>query len=542
MKLKIFVSEQKTFGVTIMNKNLKHNIKKIARNNYVDAVKIKTEFNGLGALKTLLVVTLIILQFSVLVLSYLYLFHFFQWLFTFSFVMSLITCVYVLSTPKNGQTKGTWILFLLICFMFGYIIYFLSDEHIVFRKAQKRYNKIFNNSAQFISESGSFPTNEKNNLDCNYLLNAGSFPTYTQTNMEYYSSGYLLFESILDELKKAQHFIFIEFFIISNGKLLNRVLDILKEKVKNGVDVRIIYDDMGSHGTLRRNTKKIIKNYGIKCVKFNPFIPVFKIAMNFRDHRKIVIIDGKYAFTGGANLADEYVNEKRMYGYWKDCGIKLAGPAVDTFTLAFLRQWEFITKKTPNYSSFLKKSEPYNNNSIIVPFVDGLDYTHSIGKDTYINMLGNATNKICIMTPYFIPDETISDILKNKAASGVAVKLILPEVADKKLVYQVSRSNAEKLLKYGVKLYTMKNSFVHSKIVLTDYSVVVGSINIDQRSFNQQFESAVYTNDNNILSAVKKDFSDTIEKSIEITLKNQKRNNIINRLTAGLFRIISPFM
>lgn len=522
--------------------NHNNEIRKISLNNNILKNKIKTEFVGLIPLKTITIILLIVLQFAIFVFSYLYLFTIFKYLAIFSIILSILTSIYVLSTQKNGQTKGSWIFFLLLCSSFGYIIYFISDEHIAFRKSKKRYKKIIDNTKHLKTKRtlSSIPINIQ--LDCNYLETAGDFNTYTNTELKYFATGRELFEDIVKNLENAKNFIFIEFFIISNGKLLNLILKILKEKANQGVDIRIIYDDMGCHGTLNKKTKNLMKSYGIKLCRFNPFIPVFNIAMNYRDHRKIVVIDGKVSYTGGANLADEYINEKRMHGFWKDCGIKIEGKCVDSLTIAFLRQWEFITKNRIDYIPFLNKSKDYDNNSIVVPFVDGLEYSHSIGRDTYINMLSNATKKIYIMTPYFIPDETINDLLKNKALCGVEVVIVLPDVADKKLVYQVSRSNAEKLLTYGVKIYIMKDSFVHSKLVLTEHCVVVGTINIDQRSFNQQFESAVYTNDTNILECVNSDFSTTIKNSIEINFKNQKRNKTINRITAGLFRIISPFM
>ena len=260
------------------------------------------------------------------------------------------------------------------------------------------------------------------------------------------------------------------------------------------------------------------------------------------DEFLLVVIDGKIAYTGGVNLADEYINEKKMYGYWKDSGIKIEGPCVDTFTLGFLRQWEFVSKKPQEYSTYLNKADDFVNSAIVIPYLDGLDYPHPIAKNTYVNMMSHANKKLFIMTPYFIPDETITDILKIKAESGVDVRIVLPEIPDKKLVYLVTRSNAEKLLPFGVKIYTMKNSFVHSKVVLTEYSAVVGSVNVDQRSFNQQFESAVYSTDSNLLDSINSDFEDIFANCNEITPKNQKRNSLLNRIFVGFFRIISPFM
>lgn len=535
-----------------MGSNVKNHNKygrRIAHNQDISTIKIKTESNILGALKTLLIVALILLQFAIILLSYLYLFNLFNWLVTVSFVLSLITCIYVLSTNKNGQTKATWILFLLICFLFGYIIFFLSDEHILFWHSKKQLKKIYAESDKLLkSDKDTAISNKDTELDAEYLQKCGNFPAYRNVDMKYFPSGTQLFDSVLEEMSKAKKFIFMEFFIISDGVLFERFLEIIERKVKEGVDVRIIYDDMGSHGTLKYRTKRKLKKMGVKLTSFNRFLPVVSIALNIRDHRKIIVIDGKVGYTGGANFADEYINEKRMYGYWKDSGIKLTGRSVNTFTLAFLRQWSYLTHKSINYQDYLVSDSPTtkpkkeSNESITIPYVDGLDYDKPIGRDTYINMISKAKEKIYIMTPYFVPDDMIINLLKTKAQSGVDVRIILPEVADKKLVYYVTRDNVEKLLDFGVKLYTMKNSFVHSKILLTEYSAVVGSINLDQRSFYQQFESAVYTSDKGIVADVQKDFEDTFAKSQETTPATSKRRILHIRIISGLLRIISVFM
>ena len=299
---------------------------------------------------------------------------------------------------------------------------------------------------------------------------------------------------------------------------------------------------MGSHGTLKRKTKKKILSLGIKLEAYNRLVPIFNIALNLRDHRKLVIIDGKVAYTGGANLADEYINEKRLHGYWKDSGIKIEGLAVDNFTISFLTQWQFITKKDVDFIPFLYRGEKFEDNGIIVPFVSGPNYLYSIAQNIYLSEIANATEKIYIMTPYFVPDETITNLIINKARAGVDIKIILPEIADKKFVYIVSRNNAEKLMQYGVKLYTMSTSFVHSKVLLTENSAIIGSINMDLRSFNQQFEIAVYVNNSSILQDVNIDFDNTLQHSKWIKDKNKKRNKLYFRLLAGLFNLISPFM
>lgn len=527
-----------------MNKT-KFSPTKIRQSDHIFALKIKTESNGWGVLKTLIVILLIALQVSFLALSYLYFLQLFNWYFLISMGLTMFSCIHVLSSDYNGQAKATWVLFLLISFGFGYLFYFFSDKRVLFAKSKKKYKKIANFTFGLQEQCNLSKVKSKAVItNCNYLLKSGNFVSHTNSKTSYYPSGAQLFDEILDQLKEAKEFIFIEYFIISDGVLLNRFLDILTEKAASGVDVRIIYDDMGSHGTIRRKTKKEITASGIKLKPFNKFLPTLNIALNLRNHRKIVIIDGKVSFTGGANLSDEYINEKRMHGYWKDSGIKITGQATDNLTIAFLAHWQFLTNENINYKDFINKAsaEASEQNEVVTPFVSGPNYPYSIAQNMYANQIANAKEKLYIMTPYFVPDETITNLLANKARSGVDVRIILPEIADKKFVYFVSRNNAEKLLSTGVKIFTMKSSFVHSKIIYTENSAIVGSINIDLRSFNQQYESAVYTNQQNTLIQIEKDFSNTFTLCEEICDKNKKRNSMLFRILAGLFNIISPFM
>ena len=518
------------------------NTSHLSQNTDIDVIKIKTERNSLGTLKTMIVLLLIFSQLIIFLLSYLYFISFWQWYFIISFGFSLCTCIYVLSTNKNSQSKPVWILFLLLCFSFGYIIYLISDERVFWGRQKKRYDKIISKSNKYQIQNDIKIDNKKVANDCQYLYTSGNFTTFNGTDTKYFSSGATLFDSILEDLQKAKKFIFIEYFIISDGVLLKRFLSILQKKVKQGVDVRIIYDDFGSHGCLKSKTKSNIKKMGIKLIPFNKLLPKFTVLSNYRDHRKIVVIDGEIAYTGGTNLADEYINEKRSHGYWKDAGIRLNGSAVDGFTLMFLRQWEFASKKSVEFEKYINIATKTDNKSVVVPYCDGLDYEDNIGKNAYTNMLANANDKLYIMSPYFVIDDTIKNLLINKAKAGVDVRLILPEVADKKFVYIISRNNAEKLLEYGVKVYTMKNSFVHSKVMLSENSAIVGSINMDLRSFYQQFECAVYLDDANTLSSINDDFTHTFGNCIEITKKNAKRSKLFFRIIAGITNIISPFM
>lgn len=516
---------------------------KIKQSDHIFALKIKTESNSLGVLKSFIVLLLIFLQAALLILSYLYILYGFQWYILFSFICTVVCCIYVLSSDYHGQAKATWVFFLLACSSFAYIIYFMSDKHILFSNSKKKYSNILlmTNCLQKQLDLNQIQ-DLKTKSNCTYLYDAGQFVAHNSSKTKYFPSGAQIFDSILEDLKKAKEFIFIEFFIISDGVLLKRFLDVLKVKSSEGVDIRIIYDDMGSHKTLKRRTKKLITSYGIKLQCFNRLVPIFNIALNLRDHRKLIIIDGKVSYTGGVNLADEYINEKRMHGYWKDSGIRVEGTATDNFTIAFLTQWKFLTKEGIEWKNYINKAKKFECDGVVVPFVSGPNYSYSISQNMYTNLISNAEKSIYIMTPYFIPDETLMNLLINKARSGVDVRIILPEVADKRFVYIVSRNNAEKLIKFGVKVYTMTSSFVHSKIVLTDNSAIVGSINMDLRSFNQQFESAVYISDSSTINEIEYDFANVFNYSKQILDNTCWRKSKWYRMLACLLNIISPFM
>lgn len=506
------------------------------------AVTIKTETNG-GGIKTLIIALLIAVQLGFLIYLHVSFAFAFKWWVVISFILSVTCCVFVLSSEKNGLSKAVWIIFLLLCFTFSVPIFILSDERIFFRRAKKKYVKVFKRSKDYLKDDFlNLNAGDCVVADCEYLYNAGKFIAYNDSSVNYFPSGYLFFEEVINRLKQAEKFIFIEYYIVSEGVLFNRIYDVLSEKVNKGVDVRIIFDDMGSHRGLTRKVKKKLKLLGIKIMPFNRLVPVFAVGLNYRDHRKIIIIDGKVAFTGGCNLADEYINEKRMHGYWKDNGVIVRGRAVDAFTLIFLRQWEYLTGVKEDYSLFFNNFEKLESKYTVVPYADGLEYNLPIGKGVYENVIIGAKEKVYIMTPYFIPDDIFFNLLVNKALSGVEVKIFIPQIPDKNYVYCVSRNNAEKLVGYGVKVFTVNNTFLHSKVVMSENAVSTGSINVDLRSFYQQFENAVYTDSQEFIKQVEKDFIDLESKSTLLDKDNLKSNNFFYKIFAGLLQIFAPLM
>lgn len=519
-------------------KKRKRSARKI-RSKETKIVRVKSENNGGNRLRILTITLIIAIQFSLLVYLYIELALAFKSYLVFSFVMSVLTCIYVLSTNKNSLSKAVWIIFLLLGFVFSYMIYFLSDEHIFFSRPKRRLSRIFRESEKYVPENNDSAAAD----NCaEYLCRAGGFHSYTGTDTKYFPSGAQFFDDVLDELKKAKKFVFMEFFIISDGILMKRFLDIAEELALRSVDIRIIYDDAGSHKTLSRPLLKRLRQMGIKLAPFNRLIPIFSVAMNYRDHRKIIVIDGKIAYTGGVNFSDEYINEKRMYGYWKDSGIKLEGPAADSFTLMFLRQWRYLCGCDGDFDKYFGHAEKKESSALAVPFADGLDYNMPVSMGAYMNIISEAKERLYIMTPYFIPGDSVNELIINKALSGVDVRLILPSIPDKKFVYSVTRNNAEKLLEYGVKVYCMKDSFVHSKLALNERAAIVGSANMDLRSFYQQFECGVYTTDRGVISLVYGDFLDTVSECEKIDLKTRRRNSIFHRIFNGLMQLFAPFM
>lgn len=504
-------------------------------------VRVKTEKSVGSPLPILIIAAIIAAQLSILLFFYIKLAIAFHGYLIFSFVMSLLTCIYVLSTNKNSLSKAVWIIFILLGFVFGYIVYFLSDERIFFKRAKRKYSEIFKGTEQFIDEWREGGENPLAECSAKFLASSG-YTNYKNTDAKYYSSGSKFFDDVLEEISRAEKFVFLEFFIVSDGVLLHRFTDVIREKCKEGVDVRLIFDDMGSHKSFTRQARGALVDAGVKILPYNRLIPIFSVAMNYRDHRKIVVIDGKRAFSGGANFADEYINEKRMYGYWKDGGISLVGEAVKSFTRIFLCQWQYLSGERIDLKPYLDLAESRPADSYVIPFADGLDHLIRVGKGMYENIISGATHRIYIMTPYFIPGDTINDLLITKALSGVEVKLILPGVPDKAFVYSVSRNNAEKLIDFGVEVWCMKDSFVHTKLVIADDSLVVGSINMDLRSFYQQFECAVYTNDKKVLGDAIIDFEDSLAESRQIKPEDRKRNSLFRRVFTGVMQIFAPFM
>ena len=493
---------------------------------------------------------LIILQllFYASIASYLYEYSFYIHL--TSYVLSIILALYILSM-KNGtfDVKLPWVILILLFPVFGSLFYFLFHQQRVRKKVRKNvesqayatkkishnsdmvYEKLLNKDKRMYNQS-------------NYIYKTTNLPVYQNTEATYFKIGEEYYASLLEELKKAQKFIFLEFFIIKPGKMWNSIFNILKEKAAAGIEVRILYDDFGCIRTLPIQYKKHIQKYNIKCEVFNPMKPIVTLAHNNRDHRKIVVIDGNVAYTGGINLADEYINEIVRFGHWKDTGIMLKGEAVKSFTLMFLENWHIYRDMDEDYTKFMPDTITNHSSLYVQPYLSSpMDDEEIVARNIYINILNDATDYVYITTPYLILDQELENALVNAAKRGVDIRIITPHIPDKKYVYVVTRSNYINLLKAGISIYEYTPGFIHAKNVCSDDKVAtIGSVNFDNRSFYHSYECGVWIYNSNIVNEIKNDFLDVQEISLKINENFADKVPFSKKLETGLCRILSPLL
>lgn len=481
----------------------------------------------------------IVLQISVLIAVYALLAYLFSIFFYISIGLTAFTAVYVLIEERDSQSKASWLILFLCSFGCGYIVYILASKRVCYGYYRKKYADIFERSRIY---RGGFFLEEASDVvrrDCGYIYNAGGYVPYTGTDIKYFSDARKLFDNLCARLEEAKEFVFLEYFIVAEGVLLERLIDVLSRKVAEGVEVKFLYDDVGSQSVLTGETKRRIKKAGIEFKVFEPLLSPFYFGLNFRDHRKIIVIDGKTGYVGGCNIADECTNQRKMEGLWKDAGLRLDGSAVDGLTITFLRQWEFATRRTADFGRYMYRAERTENTSNIVPFAGGPEIEEPLCRGVYYNMANAAREKLYIMTPYFIPDSDMLAMLTAKAKSGCDVRIVLPAVPDYGYIYKVTKFYAERLMAAGAKIYYMHGVFVHSKVMLTENAVTVGSVNMDMRAFYQEFDNGVYTDDKSMMEEVGNDFDKVFSTN---DIQTPPRHNIFSVLVTTVLRVVSPLM
>ena len=476
-------------------------------------------------------------------------YHLFNLIFS---LLSMIAVVLIINKHKDPSVKLAWIVPILIFPIFGWSLYlfFGTDysKNQIAKEARKHppiISAMLPDSLPIIEKAKK--TDPHVALQMNYVAKQG-FPVYENTKAQYYPSGELWHADLLEELKKAEKFIFLEFFIIKPGYMWDSILDILRQKAKSGVDVRVIYDDVGSINHLPSKYYRTLESEGIKCISFNRFRPFLSIIMNNRDHRKIAVIDGNVGFTGGANLADEYINQDSRFGYWKDSSVCIKGAAVASLTSLFLEMWNTIRKDasdTEGAHTFLPDRDlslSTQSDGAIQPFGDTPLDDEQLSESIYLGIINQATEYVYIFTPYLIINNVITDALVLAAKRGVDVRIVIPGIPDKKIVYQISLSHCPVLVKAGVKIYTYTPGFIHSKCFVCDGKIAtVGTVNLDYRSLRIHFECGCIFYNSSVIENLYRDTLDTFEVSKLLEIK-YKRSGMIKNFYYALLRLFSPLM
>ena len=473
-------------------------------------------------------------------------YFYFQIFFT---LIAVIIAFNVMNRNMNPDYKVPWLMLVLGLPIVGIVLYFFFSRNYLTKRQQRRVKEIRGKVKQYTEVTKEEDDENKINLKDYYGQNkyieyASKSKIYKDTKLTYFKDGESFYIDIVNELKKAEHFIFMEYFIIEEGEMFNTILDILKEKVKEGVDVRLIYDDVGSASKVKLGYYKKLQKYGIKCYTFSPFIPVISGIHNNRDHRKITVIDGKIGYTGGINLADEYINKVRPYGKWKDSSIKLEGEGVKNLTLLFLSTYSHYVKEDEDFDKYINVDFPkFNEKGYVHVFGDGPRPSDDelIGENVYINILNSAKKYVYITTPYLIIDYTLLNAIKNAALRGVDVRIITPHIPDKKIIFNLTRSYYKELIEVGVRIFEYEPGFIHAKNFVSDDVIgVVGTINLDYRSLVHHFECAAWIYDSDVLLDVKDDFLNTQKECIEIT-KDFKLKPLV-KLMNYILKFFTPLL
>lgn len=468
-------------------------------------------------------------------------------------LIGFLYVIYLVCKDENASYKIGWILIILVIPPFGTFLYMLWGDKKPSRRLRARLERSYKEFDPYLEGSEAvYKALEQENpraaATARYLKKTSRYPLYQNTNVTYYPIGEEMFEVMLAEMRKAEHFIFLEFFIVEEGEMWGRMLEVLLEKARAGVEIRMLYDDMGSVALLPFGYSRKLEEMDphIKCRPFNPVVPFLAMVMNNRDHRKILVVDGHTGFTGGVNLADEYINVKEKYGHWKDTGVRLAGDGVWNLTAMFIEMWNACSdlKLTPELYSVRRylpeKVETGSAAGFVLPFGDDPLDDETVGEDAYLEIINQAQKYVYIMTPYLIMDDEMKRALVMAVKRGVDVRIVTPGIPDKKIVFRLTRANYLPLLKAGVKIYEYTPGFVHAKSFISDDVVgVVGTINLDYRSLYLHFECGVWMYQVPALADLKRDTLETMGKSCRVYKENVHSKGF-GRLLDGLLRIMAP--
>jgi len=458
----------------------------------------------------------------------------------------------IVSSRENPSYKIAWIIPILTLPPFGVALYVIFRGNSLSRKLKRILANTYSLMAEQPPEHCKYARmkiNEKTALKLSdHITNASNCPPYTDTDVRYYGCGEEFLPELTETLESAKRYIFLEYFIIEKGIMWDCILDILRRKAAEGVDVRVIYDDMGCIALLSSRYAKELERQGIKCKVFNRFVPILSATLNNRNHRKICVVDGKYGFTGGINIADEYINAKEKFGYWKDNAVKLTGKAAWSLTVMFLSMWDSLDykgkKQKADFAPYFPEAfyELGCGGGIIQPYTDNPFDDSPVGENVYLDMIYSATDYIYITTPYLIIDYSMERALCSAAESGVDVRIVVPGIPDKRIVYEATRSNYPELLRAGVKIYEYIPGFIHAKTFVCDGKyATVGTVNLDFRSLYLHFECGVWLYDSPVIADVKADLDNIIDISRELSYESC-RVGPLRRAFRSIIELFAPLI
>lgn len=528
--------------------------------------------------RTAIIVVALLLQLFVFFASFYWLKDYSTVVYAAFVLLGAVTVVHILNEENNASFKIAWIIPVLVIPVFGTVLYIYINLQPGTKRIHKKLTKIEDEIRPYLAQNEETvqelqeqSAGEKGIAD--YLYHADNYPVYAGCKMKYYPIGEAKFADMIEQLKCAEHFIFMEYFIVAKSYMWNTILEILKEKAAQGVEVRMMYDGMCSLALLPYGYYKDLEKMGIQSIPFSQIRPVLSTYQNNRDHRKILIIDGKTVFTGGINLADEYINRIDRFGHWKDTAVMIQGEAVKSFTLLFLKMWHVAKGKDSIPEEEIQKytvsvwenaqtdemrtdMESMRNTDMqnmqdkklhaggyVIPYGDDPYGDERIGKQVYIDILNRARKYVHIMTPYLILDDEMITALRYCAKRGVETVIIMPHIPDKIYAYLLARTYYKQLLKYGVKIYEYTPGFVHAKVFVSDdIRGCVGTINLDFRSLYLHFECGAYMYSNDVLHDVEQDFKETLKQCQEITKESCDKYPKGKMLVGKMLRLIAPLM
>ena len=442
---------------------------------------------------------------------------------TLVFLISVATVIAIVNRSMSPESKVTWLIVTFVP-VFGPLLYLMFGERRLSKKELKQLQEL--NSIAFHENNGRQLHLQLQETDksaygiINALLHMDSnAEVYDHTDSQFFANGEEMWQQMLEDLKRAEKFIFLEYYIVDEGLMWDSILEVLEEKAAQGIEVKMLYDDIGCMVTLPGDYTVHLRSKGIDAHKFNKVIPRITVAYNNRDHRKILVIDGQISYTGGINLADEYINHIERFGHWKDSGIRIDGPATQAFTRLFLMNWYINRGEISDFDQYHLENQTRFGSGLCIPYGSGPKpiYKTKVGKIVYQNLINQAEDFVYITTPYLIIDYDLTEDIKNAAMRGVDVRIVTPHIPDKKLIQLVTRGAYPDLLSAGVRIFEYTPGFIHSKqMIVDDRFAAVGTINLDYRSLVHHYENAVLLYKTESIADIRKDFEGIFEQSQEI--------------------------